>query len=475
MDITKLDYGVELIHGLMGSGKSFFAVRRALETVEQTRRPVYTNLPMKWKVVRAYLRNRGGSELANLFRRLDEQHWRRFLTRQHQWAKFRERLAKRSPADLDATEFSQLHSALLTANGPTDPDRLRSQAKFYPSQIAEWFVSNHGPHIVDGPDANWIPPGSIICIDEAQHWHPMSKQAEDPNRPDLLAYITMCRHHVHWLWIITQDPANIAIEFRRHFHYAWRVWNRGEDRLAWGIRWKHLGLRAMGYVRATPDQLESMERRPGSDNARPTESFTILPWLPRNGVFFRLYSSHTNVGSARHLARELERSRRLAGLTADGSVIRTFKQDDTMPTVPLTRRLIGATRTSALLTLAAGIAFGAGRIVGGSTIEPEQQPPDTVATEPEYPTTPLAWPKWQAAGSRPWIDSRRASAGDDLTPEVRLDFIGDSGRSLVLRARGDWWLWRWGETQPLRVGRVEDVRTAVAELLSGATDASAVP
>ena len=67
MDITRLDYGVEIIHGLMGSGKSFFAVRRALSMVEEARRPLYTNLPMKWAVVRKYLRLRGGSDLANPF------------------------------------------------------------------------------------------------------------------------------------------------------------------------------------------------------------------------------------------------------------------------------------------------------------------------------------------------------------------------------------------------------------------------
>ena len=43
--ITTYPYGLEIIEGLMGAGKSYYAVRRLCETIEETRRPIYTNLP----------------------------------------------------------------------------------------------------------------------------------------------------------------------------------------------------------------------------------------------------------------------------------------------------------------------------------------------------------------------------------------------------------------------------------------------
>ncbi|GEM_PF-3185351 len=453
MGVESLDYGVEIIHGIMGSGKSFFCVRRALQSVEQHRRPLYTNLPMKWPLVKAYLRNRGGEELANLFRRLDESHWRAFLKRQHTWATFREQLSKKTPANLDPDQLAELSEACGDS-----PAKLLPQHKFFPRQLTAWFVKLHGDHITDGPDANWIPPGAIICIDEAQHWHPMMKQANDPNRADLLAYVTMCRHHVHWLWIITQDPANIAIEWRRHRHYEWRVWNRGEDRLAWGIRCKHIGLRAMGYERATPDQLDAMQSRPGSDNAKPTEKFTILPWLPYNGVFFRLYSSHTHIGSKRQLAREMRQFRIASGLTERGAVARQIEPKDKEPTVRVLRRFL---RTAAVLVGACGISYFIGSL--GKGVPNAEQP---VVEQVQLP--PIEWPRWNARGSRPFIANTRVAVGDSIVPgRVVLDFIAADGRSLVLRVDGvDWWLWEWGETQPVRVGAIEDVRAAVGRALA---------
>lgn len=449
MGIADLDYGVEVIYGLMGSGKSFFCVQRAVKVVQQQRRPLYTNLPMKWPTVKAYLRLKGGEDLANLFRRLDEKHWRSFLVRQHAWAKFREQNAKRTPADFEPEEFD----AFVKAND-LDPERARAQHKLFNAQLMRWFISLNGPHVIDGPGANWIPPGSIICIDECQHWHPMTNQGKDPNRPDLLAYLTMCRHHVHWLWFVTQDPANVAVDIRRLYHYAWRVWNRGEDRLAWGIRWKHLGLKAMGYEKATPDQEDAMQRRPGSDNARPTEKFTILPWLARNQVFFRLYSSHTNIASPREMARELRQFRVAAGLAEDGAVTQRLETHEIGESK--LSRFKRYTRVAALLVLVSGMSYAVGTI-GKS--EPVEDLPEVV----ELP--PLEWPRWAGRGTKPIIDGRRVSVGEPINDRVVLDYVADDGRSLVLRSDGAvWWLWRYGEAEPIRVGEVESVRAAVERL-----------
>lgn len=457
MSITSLDYGLELIEGLMGSGKSYFATRRVVQTIQTTRRPVYTNLPLKFPVVRAYLRSRGGPELAGLIRRLDETHWRAFLARQHKFAKFRERLSKKRPADLEPAAFAEL----VRATGKP-ADQLRRAAKFYTSDIAAWFEAVEGPHVVDGPDANWIPPASVICIDEVQHWHPMTAQKGDTNRDDLLAYLTMCRHHVHWVWIITQDATRISIEFRRLAHYVWRVWNRAEDRLAWGVRWKHLGVKAMGYRKVASDDMVAGNK----DSQRPSESFTILPWLPRNKVIFRLYSSHTNLGNAVHLERELRRARVMAGLSASG-VSRTevgemlAKRQEERRKPRLMRRVVRAGRNACVVVLCCGVAWAVGR---ASAPETEVLASEQQASEPG----PIVWPRWSSAGRRPIVGARRVEVGDAIDPRAVVEFIHPNGRAMVLRVDDvDWWLWDYPQPEPVRVGPIEDVRSRVAGILAG--------
>lgn len=449
--ITEISYGVEVIHGLMGAGKSFFAVRRCVREALATRRPLYTNLPIKFPVMRRYMRLQGGSEVTNLIRRLDEDHWRRFLRRQHDYSKFREALKKRRPADLDAERFASFAAAV-----GEDPAHLLRQQKIFDRQVSAWYCSLNGPNIIDGPEANWIPPTAIIAIDEVQHWHPMTNQKADQNREDLLAYLTMIRHHGQWLWVITQDASRIAIEFRLLARYFWRVWDRGEDRLAWGLRFKHFRIKAMGYECATKEQLENKD----PENARPIDRFTVIPAFPWNQVLFRLYSSHTNIGSARAMLRDLRRAREFAGLDADGHTHMELAMTTAAPPKPtLLRRLVRLVRRFLTLIIFCMIAFAAGSFFAAPPA------PETASETAPVELPPLVWPRWTGAGSAPWIDRKRIRQGEWINPRVFLEHIDPGGRKLVLRVDdAEWWLWQWPEPEPRRVGTVDDIRAAVARL-----------
>lgn len=450
--ITSISYGVEVIHGLMGAGKSFFAVRRCVREVLTTRRPLYTNLPLKFPVVRRYMGLQGGRAVTNLIRRLDEEHWRRFLRRQHDYAKFREALKKKCPADLAPDRLADLASAV-----GEDPAKIARQSKIFDRQVSAWYQHLHGPNIIDGPDANWIPPTAIICIDEVQHWHPMTKQKDDHNREDLLAYLTMIRHHGQWLWVITQDASRIAIEFRLLARYFWRVWDRGEDRLAWGLRFKHFRIRAMGYECATKEQLENKD----PENARPIDRFTVIPSFPWNRVLFRLYSSHTNIGSARAMLRDLRRAREFAGLDAEGHTSLEVAMTTAAPPKPsIFRRFLVLLRRVLVLVICATAAYAAGSYFA---TPPAQEVNHETPTVVELP--PLTWPRWTGAGASPWIDRKRVRQGEWINPRVMLEHVDPGGRRLVLRVDGaEWWVWSWPDAEPIRVGTIDDVRSAVDRL-----------
>ena len=457
-EITKYNYGLEIIEGLMGAGKSYYAVRRICDLIEETRRPVYTNLPLKWPVIRAYLRKRGGEELANLIRPLSKGHWFRFLRRQHMHAQFREKISKQLPRDID----DRILVAINEASGKPI-EKIREQPKLYDSQLWAAFDNIYGKGREEGNEADAIPVGAVIVIDEVQHWHPMIKQTGDQDkREQLQAYLTMCRHHLHWVWVITQDRTRIDILFRNLAASVWRVWNRGEDRLAWGIRFKHLGLVGMGYQRYTKDQLEG--RNP--EDVKASESFTILTQLPRNKVYFRLYSSFTNIGSKRQIQKVIRNARVQAGLDADGTTQheKERRQQQAMKHTQkpgIIKRITRRGIQLAVLTIVATLAYGIGTGTAQETTIVE------TAENEQAQIKPHNWPKFNGvAGKRPIFNSQPASVGETVGDRGTLVYYNPDRRAAVITADDGYWLWNYGETQPALVGPVEVVQAAYRRMES---------
>lgn len=445
-------FGLELYFGLMGSGKSFVATKRAIDVVRQMRRPVYTNLPLKWLVIRTYLKNRGGPELANLLHPLTERHWRAFLARQNARAKFRTRYEKPRADGIpifSPSDVTVLRDHAESTGKSFDAVSVAAQQQAYPRQIELLWIARAGPDVTGGDGANWIPPGAVIVIDEVQHWHPMSNQQNET--PDLLAYITMLRHHQHWVWMLTQDYTRVNNNIRNLYHFIWTVWNRAEDRVVWGLRAGHLGLRAFAYKKQTREQFEGRSL----ESQKPSDFFTIFPWTPRNRVIFRFYRSFTNAGGEGMLKAGLEAARRADGV--GGVEVFGKKKRKRF-------RVFWSVLRWIRRVVIACVFLGLGGVLGASVVGfGSSEVPGVDASTQE--AAPLVWPRWQGLMSDSVVlDGRRVRVGEVIANGAQVMYYDRSRRSLVLGVGGDFWLWRFSEPRPIRVGAYEDVRRAVAGL-----------
>lgn len=308
-----VDYGIQVIEGLPGSGKSFFCIDRLLlPAIMKAHRPVYTNLPVRWRVLRAFLYKRGGSKLAGLIRPLDADGLMRFAERFDTRARLVETLKAQRVEHyrVDALADEQL-----------------------------------GPTITDGEGLNWIPRGSVIIVDEAQKWFPMAHQSKEPLA--FMRYLSMHRHAWHKLFFVTQERGRISKNIRAMADKFWVVRNQKEDCLAWGIRFKHLGLNAFGYAAYTSDQLLGR-----TNETKPAENYVVFPTMPNKRWIFRLYDSFTQSGSVACAAKELEAIRKEVGVYD-------------METKPQSVPVVSAPRKRSALFLAL-LAFVGGGAVGFS-------------------------------------------------------------------------------------------------------------
>lgn len=335
---------VEVIYGLPGAGKSYLAVRKIVDVALSERRPVYTNLPIKWPVMRAYLRLRGGRAYANLIRPLSEDHLRAFIKRQTERMVFRDELRL----------------------------RLRSEGKPWRESVADaLWLEEAGPDVVEGEGANWIPALSYIVIDEVHHWFPQQEQAA--NGKFLQGYLTMLRHHLHQVVVISQNPMQVDLAFRRLCLYYTEVKQMGDEKFLFFIRWKHVGVKAIGFEKLHKDAAEDVRVRA---TIPPVESGIISPRGRANRVFFRLYDSFTHIGGRARLLRTLKEQRLASGLTEDGRPVEVEEVEEMASKVYVWRPAL----------LAAVVAFGAGVVLGTVRKEPE---PEVVELVEEVEPVPV--------------------------------------------------------------------------------------
>jgi len=336
---------VEVIHGLPGAGKSYLAVRRIVDAALSERRPVYTNLPVRWRVMRAFLKVRGGESYANLIRPLTEDHLRRFITRQTERQQFREEL-------------------LLECRAAGRPWRE--------SEADRRWLDRAGPDVTEGPEANWIPALAYVVIDEVHHWFPQQSQAA--NGKFLQGYLTMIRHHLHQVVVISQNPMQVDLAFRRLCLYYMEVKQMGDEKLFFFIRWKHVGIKAIGFEKVHKDVIDDPRLRASMP---PIDSGIVSPRARANRVYFRLYDSFTHIGGKRRLLRTLKEQRVKAGLTEDGKPIEEVEEDQEMIVKVYRWR-------PALLALAIGLGCGVILAsVSGSGPDGDAEPVAVEDAEPE--------------------------------------------------------------------------------------------
>jgi hypothetical protein len=403
-----LQTGLEMIYGIPGSGKSLVALRRLLEVMTELRRPVYTNLPLQFPVVRAWLRKRGGPVLARLIVPLDEAHFRAFISR------------------------FQLKRALVDKYRLLGLRQTAAEAAFY---------REHGPDITRGPGANWIPAGAVICIDEVHHWfpNPAINKSATPETPALMAYLTMHRHLQQWIWAVTQDPRQVSTTFKSIAKLHWKVWAKDAERLVFGITFRSFGLRALAYAAYSPEQWND-----GDPHAQPAEQFLIFPQLPNTRWLFRLYRSFTHCGSASALRRQLERARIESGLDASGGVANPAA-------APTVNKGLSMSLLSKVAKFGfASVAFacvGIAAFAVGRAAAPEPLPVDPTASAETVAPARITDPRALKLRSVlhdvvVFDDDTHATIGDTVCGITicAIDGVGCAG----VDAAGGMWVWRKG-------------------------------
>lgn len=266
-----LQTGVELVTGIPGAGKSYFLVERLLTWILRQQRPVYTNLPLKHRVIRRYLRIKGGEACAGLIHDLTEARANKFIDK-----------------------FGQRQNFI--ANGLTEGVYSRSEL------IRRWEAMQ------DDLDDWWIPAGSVICIDEAHHWYPNPalKNVVKVEPPALMTYLTMHRHGQYLCIFATQAERQLSTTIKSlcGTRYLVRRWDR--EPLFMGISMEFLGLPILRY--------ELYQGEDDPEKTKPMDIFTRFPSLPMGQILFRLYDSFTHSGGKYEAQRAVNKERENAGL-----------------------------------------------------------------------------------------------------------------------------------------------------------------
>lgn len=303
--------GVELIIGIPGAGKSYFATRRIVEDILKYQRPVFTNVPLRFLVVKAYLILKGGVEYRNLIYELKEDHFRAFIARVSRYQSERNAHRERCQDEHRRFNEAEFEANFLAAHGP----------HITTSHQAETLSKQTGIEV----EPNWIPPTAQVWIDEVHHWFPaprpgVARTVLEP--PELMTYITMLRHHVHSLVVMSQDEMQFTITIRRMAKAVWRLIAVGDLPIVGDMcRLSTLGITGVRADRYHPGAEDSFD----PDLMRPLERRTYLYNFPWNRWVFRLYDSFTHSGSPRRLRKILQAEREKAGLTGAGLLERQLE------------------------------------------------------------------------------------------------------------------------------------------------------
>lgn len=262
--------GIELVTGIPGSGKSFFIVERLVDWILKEKRPVYTNLPLRHRVLKKYLKIKGGECSANLIYELTEERLNRFLS----GFKDRQDYISRSLA----AGQSRSHSIKL------------------------WEKAN--PNF----DQWWIPAGSIIAIDEAHHWYPnpalTNVRKKEPE--SLMSFLTMHRHGQYLVVFVTQAERQVSTTVKSLVSTRFDVRRWDKEPLIGGITMEFINFPILKY--------DEYMGEDDIDTTKPLRSFTRLPRLPQYQLYFRLYESFTHAGGKYEAMREVEKKRTEAGI-----------------------------------------------------------------------------------------------------------------------------------------------------------------
>ncbi|MFG0249794.1 MAG: zonular occludens toxin domain-containing protein [Phycisphaeraceae bacterium JB051] len=295
-----MESGILGVIGKPGSGKSYWCAKQILSHAALDRRPVYTNIPIKLKRMRAYIvmRTEGPKPLRRSLSRLI----RPTLTKQH-FGRFCERLSWIS----DRIEVLKDE---WEGYGDLDEDVEEELEDGFWKQAVIESEDEYGPPIYQGMKANWFPPGSVLFLDEVHKWFPAKNYRDEPKY--VVDMTSMHRHLQLKIFVVTQRWMNASLSFRSMATELIRCTNFARVPLLGPLRLHMLGLNLFRVGQCLPEDYDERNDELKIGKKDYTYNFEFPTF--NGGVYFQLYKSHVHGGSLEDQAQELREVRsRLVG------------------------------------------------------------------------------------------------------------------------------------------------------------------
>lgn len=331
--------------GAPGAGKSYKAVREIVFSVCNEARPVYTNVPIRPKKIRAYIyrklpRSVRGHKArrarANLVQSITQQHFRYFCFRLSLIDAIAERVldemggnkeelgklaefqqsearneAMRRVAEATPENLSTMLNVLKPVESTDREKYIKGIAHF--ERLKEAAHKIIGPPKISGRNANWIPPGSVLFLDELHKWFPSRDYRDEPK--EILDFTSMHRHMQLKVFVMSQRWMNVSLSFRSMAREVWYCMNYAKQPILGFLRFDKW-INVFRYVHYNAEFIEERTGLPGI-GAKPVWSEMICPELS-GGYEFDLYKSYSHAGTLEQQQQEIRRvTAAMIGLTQD--------------------------------------------------------------------------------------------------------------------------------------------------------------
>jgi hypothetical protein len=288
-----LAHGIIGLIGAPGAGKSYKAVREIVYSVCAQARPVYTNVPIKPKRLRAYIYRKLPRSVKGHAARRRRSNLVKSITRQH-FVNFCERLGA----------IDELAEVIMDREG-VDRDDVSQMAQFRQSECrnkAIQQIEEIEPAKLVGRDANWIPPGSVLFLDELHKWFPSKNYKDEPKA--ILDFTSMHRHMQLKVVVISQRWMNVSLSFRSMAKEVWYCMNYSKRPILGYIRFDKF-INIFRYVHFLG---EDIEERTGLPRPGATPVWSEMVWPEWNGgIEYELYSSYSHAGTLEEQEQEIKR------------------------------------------------------------------------------------------------------------------------------------------------------------------------
>lgn len=313
-----LPTGIYGIIGAPGSGKSFKAVREIVNSACTQTRPIFTNVPIRPKRLRALIYRRLPMKVkghaarrarANLVRPISHAHFERFCKRLGLIDETAERIMSEwgmeKGAVGDLAEFQQTEARNAAMQEVTE---------------------KQGEPIISGTGANWIPPGSVLFLDELHKWYPSKGYKDEPKA--ILDFTSMHRHMQLKVFVMSQRWMNVSLSFRSMATEVWYCMNWAKKPIVGFIRLQRLG-NIFRYTHYLGEDVEEKTGLPRPGAERVWAEFVCPELGP--AYEYDCYRSYSHAGTLEEQEAEIQSvTDAMLGVKTKPATP-TEKEDDDMP------------------------------------------------------------------------------------------------------------------------------------------------